>query len=1096
MIARSLPFVPASAAFLLFSFLPVQAQKSAAPPPPYAFGFESPLGPEWKFHGNVAVDDGDAFQEGKALRLSRAEQKVNEPADATAPAFPAIPGIWRLGVAARVDIYSPDNSFNGKVWLECLNAEGKVIERFPVAAFDRQKTWETAGRDVEFPAGTASARFYFEMNKTHGTFKVDALSAGYVSALRSETQTVDKILFSTAQTGNLLFPSDPRKVTVSVETFADLPEGGRTLAWSVRDYWGAEQGAPAVIELRAAGGKKYEGEIDLAGLPLEEGRYYEIHASVPQKTGEPASNYSSFAILPEAPAKKYKPEEIPFTARNWDNRIEAYYFLADRLGIRICGIWGRFGSAPPYEAQALHINLVEKLGMGALTTSPIFNIEHQRPGWEKFDETCLREGIRNLIEKAGPVRPLVINLGNEPLGDPEVVKRSVAAYKLVYQEIRKIDPSITVVGSSAGTIEEFFKQGFGEWCDAYDFHTYEDSKYIREIFKRYDELFKKYGHPKPIWATEVGLNSQGLGRSVVSADMIKKFTAFFAAGGANVSWFGIIYPDPNLKLSGGADDAHNVFDCRYSRYAPKLDAVTYYNMVNAIGIKKFVAEKEYPEGVYAALFRDRENQCFQVLWKEEGRSDVMVPLPGVEKARLIRIDGRVRELDAGGRGLALSVGTDPLILLYESAKAPLADKLEAPGAMLEPFGETGFVLGRQAVLSVRGKEAGWKADLVAPPLWKVKSGGEAGKFDFAVTPPEESRVREADLLVSLKDEKGRAAGELALRVPVEPKLALRVLPEPDAGNEKPGVRLLLSNNGTSAMQAAWEVSLTGEMELKGGKFDLPNPSMLRFGGGTSGTLDLKSGQTESVVLPLPGADPNRLYRVKALARDGSGTTMTVERYVGGFVGVAHADKAPSLDGTLDEEIWKKAAVRTLDRENHFNPLRKSTASWTGSGDLSATMRFLWDERNLYLGVEVTDDIAGELKQDSAIWSQDGIQLLIDPARESLQKPGKYDYALAIGSKGPQAWCYLTADGALAPVQEAGDIRVSAKRKDEKTGNMTYEIAIPWNRIAPFKPKAGANLGLTLILNEDDGKGRDSFMAWFGNAHTKQVDTAGDLVLLK
>lgn len=1075
---------------------PAGAQKPAAVPPPFAFGFESPLGPEWKWNGNVAIDDGDAFQEGKSLRLSRAEQKVNEPTDATAPAFPAIPGIWRIGVAGRADIYSPDNSFNGKVLLECLNAEGKVIDRFPVATFDRQKNWETAGRDLEFPAGTTSARFYFEMNKTHGTFKVDALAAGYVSALRSETQTVDKILFSTAQMGNLLFPQDPRKVTVSVETFAELPEGGRALTWSIRDYWGAEQGVPARIELKAAGDKKYEGVLDLAGLPLEEGRYYEVHASVPQKTGEPASNYSSFAILPEAPSKKYKPGEIPFTARNWDNRIESYYYLADRLGIRVCGIWGRFGSTPPYEAQALHINLVEKLGLGALTTTPIFNIEHMHPGWEKFDETCLKDGIRNLIAKVGPVRPLIINLGNEPLSDPAVVKRSVAAYKLVYQEIKKIDPSITVVGSSAGTIEEYFRQGFGEWCDAYDFHTYEDSKYIRGIFKKYDEFFKKYGHAKPIWATEVGLNSQGLGRSVVSVDMIKKFTAFFAAGGANVSWFGIIYPDPNLKLSGGADDAHNVFDCRYSRYAPKLDAVTYYTMVSAIGIKKFVAEKEYPEGVYAALFRDRDKRCFQVLWKEEGRSDVMVPLPGVEKVMMVRIDGRVRELDAGGKGLTLSVGTDPLVLLYESAGAPLAAQLGAPAATLEPFAETGFVLGRPASLSVRGKEAGWKAELVAPPLWKVKSGGEAGKFDFAVTPPEESRIKEADLLVSLQDGKGRAAGELAMRVPVEPKLALRVLPEPDAGSGKPGVKLVLANNGTAPVKAAWEISLTGEMELKDGKFDLPAPTTLRFGGKTSGVQDLKSGQTESVIVPLPDADLNRLYRVRALARDGSGTTMTVERYVGGFVGVAYADKAPSLDGTLDEAVWKKAMVRTLDQGNHFNPLRKSTASWTGAEDLSATMRFLWDERFLYLGVEVTDDVAGGLQQDSMIWSQDGLQLLVDPARESFQKPGKYDYALAIGSKGPQAWCYLTADGALAPVQEAKDIRVSAKRKDEKTGKMTYEIAIPWNRIAPFKPKAGANLGLTLILNEDDGKGRDSFMAWFGNAHTKQVDTAGDLILLK
>jgi len=66
--------------------------------------------------------------------------------------------------------------------------------------------------------------------------------------------------------------------------------------------------------------------------------------------------------------------------------------------------------------------------------------------------------------------------------------------------------------------------------------------------------------------------------------------------------------------------------------------------------------------------------------------------------------------------------------------------------------------------------------------------------------------------------------------------------------------------------------------------------------------------------------------------------------------------------------------------------------------------------------------------------------------------------------------------------------------DQATGSMVYEMAIPWSRFAPFKPGTGGNLGLSLIVNEDDGLGRDSFMTWFGNAHNKNVDTVGDLVL--
>jgi hypothetical protein len=87
---------------------------------------------------------------------------------------------------------------------------------------------------------------------------------------------------------------------------------------------------------------------------------------------------------------------------------------------------------------------------------------------------------------------------------------------------------------------------------------------------------------KPIWSTELGLNSQGLPRHRVAVELAKKFATFFAAGGENVSWFGLLYPDPQGKSFGSSGDSHNVFDCRYNRYCPRLDAVAYYHAVNSL----------------------------------------------------------------------------------------------------------------------------------------------------------------------------------------------------------------------------------------------------------------------------------------------------------------------------------------------------------------------------------------------------------------------------------------------------------------------------------------------------------------------------------
>ena len=80
------------------------------------------------------------------------------------------------------------------------------------------------------------------------------------------------------------------------------------------------------------------------------------------------------------------------------------------------------------------------------------------------------------------------------------------------------------------TLLAIFKLGFQNYCDAYDFHLYEDKNGIRETFRRYDEMMKKYNAVKPVVTTEIGLNSQGMARNVVAADMIQTTAVFFACG--------------------------------------------------------------------------------------------------------------------------------------------------------------------------------------------------------------------------------------------------------------------------------------------------------------------------------------------------------------------------------------------------------------------------------------------------------------------------------------------------------------------------------------------------------------------------------------
>jgi hypothetical protein len=741
-------------------------------PPAFTVGFEGieKLPGGWTAVGDVAVDAKTAFKGAGSLVLARTLEAIEKPCSAVSPSFKVAPGQWLVRLACKSDLKSSDDSYNGVVTLECLDDAGKVIEGFPVAELFGQRDWQEVSKRIEVPKGVASARFRIQLNKSHGRFWVDELSAAYIGPAARKDDRISRVLFSTAQLGNLLFPDDPRRVTVTVEAIKPLRDDQRVLTYEVRDYWGAEQTRPATIALPRPEKKGnryvYEAGIDLGGEPLETGRYYELHASLPREGGEPFRNYTSFAILPPAVTKRFKPEEVPFTSRAWDNRNAEYIRLSDRLGIRVCGIWGGW-SSKPYAAEAPGLDLCKELGMGWLTGTPIHTIEQ---GKEDYDEKALRQGVRNLIEKYGKARPMIIDLGNEPHGKGEVVRANVEAYRVVYEEIKKVDPNIVVVATAVEPNEEYFKAGYGKWCDVYDFHIYESAEDVRRTVDEYRALMKKYGQEKPLWSTELGLNSQGETRHGVAVELTKKFTTFFAAGGVNVSWFGLLYPDPEGKLQGTSGDSHNVFDCRYNRYCPRLDAIAYYNAVNAIAVKKFFEEKTYPGGVHAFLFRDADRGCLQVLWKDRGRQDVSVPLAGVREVEVIRVDGSRRALQAAGTGVTLTVGEDPLLLQY-TGEAGLAPALDEPvAALVSP--PSSAPRAKAATLTVSLADGkGDDVELIAPPFWAVKktvAGGDKPTVSFTLTPPESTAVRELDITIALRGAKEKRRGELYFRGPVTP----------------------------------------------------------------------------------------------------------------------------------------------------------------------------------------------------------------------------------------------------------------------------------------------------------------------------------------
>lgn len=1064
--------------------------------PVFREGFEAPDGLKAATtDGQVAITAADPYAGTGAVLLSRAKTDMERVKTAAIlPPFAVQPGIWDFSIALRSRLWSPDSSYNGTARIEVLDAAGTQIERIELGICPGDKPWQAFRKRVELPEQAASARFTLRLEKTHGEFAADELQALYVGP---SLRTVTAIKFADEAVGKLFLPGQPLRFTVTAECTRARPEAERVVTCTVRDYWGAEQAAPLRIPLTTAGttakGRPaYSGILDLGGIGLEQGRYFEIHAEMSETAlPEPARDTTSFAVLPLAVTKQHRPFDIPFTSSGWNPGVPGFFELSDRLGLRVANIYSTWKAQPPYECSAPGFERAKALGMGVLMRTPVPFIESRRPGWEAYDDTALREGAKRMVETYGAQVPLAIRVGNEPHSVDEAdTQRMVKAYKAVYEGVKAADPAVIVTATSCGPDETFFRNGYQQWHDVYDFHTYADALALPQSFANYEQLVAKHGQRKPIWCTEIGLNSQGMSRGAVASQMLKMIPIFFACGGANVSWFGINWPDPEGRNVGSNGESFDVFDSKYALYAPKITAITEYNLVNGICIKQVVGRRDYAGGATAILFRDRENRCLLAAWKDASRQEVFLPLPGVGAVRAIRLDGASSQLDAGGTGLTLALTDEPYLLEFTSADVPLPAELGQPLVAIQ--GIPSVVKGGSArvVLRCTGTDPA-AITLAAPPRWEVQrqesTGGEAV---FTITAPVDTAAREGRLVARL----GAGAGELLLPLPVGDPLEVRFQPVPLADGSA-GMGLRLANRGRTPQQVRWAVTIPDAFAMANGAFKLgdPSPFAPAFTTPAAGELTLAPGAEASAEIRATNLDPQSLYRARLeIACDGKAASR--ERLFGGCAGVARTAKPVVFDGRMGDPAWQRAPLVALDRPGQFAALNKKTAGWDGPDDLSAGMRLLWDDQHLYVGMLVRDDVFSQPERGGKIWHGDGLQFLVDPCRASAVKPGRFDYAAARTADGVQAWCYSTADGAKAPTGEVKDFIFKATPTGER-GDMVYELAIPWHRISPFSPAAGANLGLAMIVNEDDGRRRDSFMAWYGCAHSKQLSMNGDLVLL-
>lgn len=183
-----------------------------------------------------------------------------------------------------------------------------------------------------------------------------------------------------------------------------------------------------------------------------------------------------------------------------------------------------------------------------------------------------------------------------------------------------------------------------------------------------------------------------------------------------------------------------------------------------------------------------------------------------------------------------------------------------------------------------------------------------------------------------------------------------------------------------------------------------------------------------------------------------------------------------LDGTLDE--WDKSSPIILDQESQ---IVRDLSFWQGVQDLSAKFYVMWDEENLYLGAEITEDTPFGALEMLPLDREDNIELFIstnpddDPARTAYSATDFKVYLIMDGMYWDTAIDRSMVEDRQRFVSKGMDGGENVLEGYEcaaqhTTDGIAYEAKIPWScfsneKIEQFVPQTGDMIQFNLLVTD-------------------------------
>jgi hypothetical protein len=195
----------------------------------------------------------------------------------------------------------------------------------------------------------------------------------------------------------------------------------------------------------------------------------------------------------------------------------------------------------------------------------------------------------------------------------------------------------------------------------------------------------------------------------------------------------------------------------------------------------------------------------------------------------------------------------------------------------------------------------------------------------------------------------------------------------------------------------------------------------------------------------------------------------------------------TLDGSLSE--WIDDSFQTISAPADFVATGGAASD---ASDVSARVGARWTDTNLYIALEVTDDQHTNSSTGVLIWEGDSIQIAFDVGQSggsAYDGVDDYEYGWAIANGGvleAYRWASPLGESSLTPAPS------QVVRSGQTT---TYELSLtPGDLGLGSFAEAGGQVGFSLLVNENDGAGREGFIEWTsGIGSTKNPGLFGTLV---